>query len=255
MTRPIALAAGCALDADPTALIAAAGAAGFDAVGLRASGDHAVGDPGAVRAVAAAAGVSIHDVEVHRIGAESSDAAQLFETAHAIGATSVLVVSDLVMGDDTVRELARLTERCRELGLVLGLEYMAWTHPSAPSAAVDVARRTGCRLVVDVLHHIRVGADVDDLRAIVDAGVLGWLQLCDAPIARPAHDDLVHEARHERLPPGHGGLPLSELLAEVPDDVVVSVEVQSDRLVAELDVAARAVRLYDASVRVLSHRG
>ena len=255
MTHPIALAAGCALDVDAATLISAAGAAGFDAVGLRASAEHVVADPDAVAAAAATAGVSIHDVEVHRIGTDRTGDAHLVDVAHAIGAAAVLTVSDVALDDDTIRELAALAERCRAFGLTLGLEYMEWTHPRTPDAAIEVALVTGCRLVVDVLHHTRVGAGVAELRAIVDAGVLGWVQVCDAPPLPPDSDGLVHEARHQRLPPGEGGLPVAALLAEVPDGVVVSVEVQSDRLAAELDGAARAQRLLDATVGVVNHRG
>ncbi len=254
MGHPLALAAGCALDSDAKGLIDAASAAGFDAVGLRVSGPHAVADPATLRAAAAAAGVAIHDVEVHRIGGGVA-ATELLDVAHALGAAAVLVVSDLTDVRETTAEVDRLTQRCEGLGLVLGLEYMAWTTPSGPRAALEVARRTGCRLVVDVLHHSRVGAGVDELRAIIDAGALGWLQLCDAPLASPGPQRLLHEARHERLPPGDGGLPLAGLLGALPEQVVVSVEVQSDQLAAELDVAARARVMRAGAARSLSHRG
>ena len=253
MPHPLALAAGCAIDTDAFGVVAAASAAGFDAVGLRMSGAHAVLDPAALLASASAAGVAIHDVEVLRIGGDT-DADELLEVAAAIGAIAVLVVSDLASIDDSTTELARLARQCDRLGLALGLEYMAWTTPSRPSTAIEVARRSGCRLVVDVLHHVRVGSGVDDLRAIVNADLLGWLQLCDAPATAPAFDQLLHEARHARMAPGDGGLPLAELLAEIPDGVVVSVEVQSDPMAAAFDATQRARLLHASAKRLLNHR-
>lgn len=254
MPHQLALAAGCVIDTDAFGVVAAASIAGFDAVGLRISGPHVVVDADALCAAASDAGVAIHDVEVHRIGGDA-DATELLEVAAAIGATAVLVVSDLASVKDSTTELTRLARRCDRLGLTLGLEYMAWTTPSTPRAAIEVASRAGCRLVVDVLHHVRVGAGVDELHSIVAADLLGWLQLCDAPATAPALDELVHEARHARLAPGDGGLPLAELLAEIPDGIVVSVEVQSDAMAAEFDVIERARLLHAASQRVLNHRG
>jgi len=256
----LALAAGCALDTDARGIIEAAAGAGFDLVGLRLSGEHAVALPDQLRSIASFArsvGVAVHDVEVHRIGHANHPVIDLLDAAAAIGATGVLVVSDLPSRADTVAEVDRIARLCDERQLVLGLEYMAWTNPPSPMAALAIAQQTGCRVIVDLLHHIRVGAGAADLRSIVDADALAWVQMCDAPLASPGPttDDLLHEARHVRLPPGTGELPLLELLAEVPDDVVISVEVQSDALTAALDPSARARLLYATSLSVLTHRG
>lgn len=253
MSRPLVLAAGSLLDGDATAVVDAAAAAGFDGVGLRLSGPHAVTDAPALRRRAEGQGVYVHDTEVHRLGADRADPTTIVGCSAALGATALLVVSDLHDHDDTIRRVAELSEVCGRSGLVLGLEYMAWTDPSTPLAAIDVARATGCRLVVDVLHHIRVGAGVDELDAIVASGVLGWVQVCDAPLAAPPDGDLVQEARHGRLPPGRGELPLHELLDRVPDGVVISVEVQSDALAATAGVD-RARLLHDATRDLLGRR-
>lgn len=253
MPRPLVLAAGSLLDCGASTLVGAAAAAGFDGVGLRISGEHAVADATALRVWAEGLGVSIHDTEVYRIGTDSSDPASMVECSAALGATALLVVSDLHDRDATIGRVAELSELCAHRGLVLGLEYMAWTEPSAPVAAIDIAQATGCRLVVDVLHHVRVGAGAAELDAIVEAGVLGWIQVCDAPLTGPADGDLVFEARHGRLPPGRGDLPVRELLARVPDDVVVSVEVQSDALAATA-VVERARLLHDAARELLGDR-
>jgi sugar phosphate isomerase/epimerase len=247
----LVLAAGSMLDCDAVTLVEVAATAGFDGVGLRLSGPHQVIDPVGLRRHADGLGVTIHDTEVHRIGANESDATDLIERSAAIGATALLVVSDLSDRRVTVARVSALEEECRRHGLVLGLEYMAWTDPSTSAAAVEVARATGCRVVVDLLHHTRVGEGSDALDAVVGSGTLGWVQLCDAPIAAPLDGDLVHEARHGRLPPGLGELPLRTLLAHVPADVVVSVEVQSDTLLA-LPPAERACLLHDTARAVLT---
>ena len=59
------------LDIGASALIDAAADAGFDGVGLRLSGQHAVADLAMLRQHADDRGMTIADVEVHRITADT----------------------------------------------------------------------------------------------------------------------------------------------------------------------------------------
>ena len=245
------LAAGSMLDVGAIELIKAAAAAGFDGIGLRLSGEHAVSDGAATRSALDRHGLVLHDAEVHRITVDSPPPDRLIDAAAEIGAGHLLIVSDLDDASETVRRLAPIAERCRSAGIVPALEYMAWTTPNDPAGAIAAATGAGCVVIVDALHHVRVGADADDLSAIVEAGVFGWLQLCDAPAAAPA--DLLHEARHDRLVPGAGALPLAGLVARLPPGAVVSVEVQSDAMAATSGPRERAAILHDSARRALGH--
>jgi sugar phosphate isomerase/epimerase len=252
-TGPLILAAGSMLDHPAEVVLEAAAEAGFDGVGLRLSVEHAVSDPARLGSRAASLGLTVHDVEVYRIDGSATNPEPLLDAAAAAGAAALLVVSDLADRSATLDALATLHSECDARGLRLGLEYMAWTDPSDPLAAIDVAAATGCQLVVDLLHHVRVGAGAAELDAIVASGRLGWVQVCDAPpAAPPGRDALIHEARHGRLVPGAGGLDLTPLLARIPGDVAISVEVQSDALLTE-PAGERAQRLHDAARAVLGH--
>jgi sugar phosphate isomerase/epimerase len=242
----LVLAAGSALDASPAVLLTAAAAAGFDGVGLRLSHGR---DPGAaalreVSAMAGDLGLVVHDVEVHRVG-DGVDPRELIEACAAVGAGRLLAVCDLPSRSAAIEGFGSLASAAREAGIEVGVEYMAWTTPDGPIDAIAIARDAGCTVVADVLHHVRVGAGQAEMRRLVGSGVLGWVQLCDASAEAPA--DLLHEARHDRLPPGTGALPLDALLAVVPGGVVRSVEVQSDVLSAQIDVVARSRLLAAAS--------
>lgn len=249
MHGPLILAAGSALDVPADALVDLAADAGFDGVGLRISSEHGDGDLDTLGMRAAALDLVVHDTEVYRIGPGAQDPDHLIERSVAVGASAMLVVSDLPDRDATIDALHELTGRAAAHDLRIALEYMAWTTPSSPLDALAIAQEVGCVVVVDLLHHTRVGAGRAELDAIVEAGVLGWVQLCDAPADAPT--DLLHEARHERLPPGRGSLPLRELLAAVPADTAISVEVQSDDL-ARLPPEQRARLLHDTARAVLA---
>ncbi len=264
---PLILAAGSMLDCSTTRLLDAASSAGFDGVGLRLSGVHAVADATEAAGVTRRAtdlGLIIHDVEVVRIDADWHDGhppdevVRLLESATALGARSVLAVGDLTDRSATVDALHHLVDAAAALDITVGLEYMGWTLPRTPSDALAMANEVGCTVVVDVLHHVRVGAGPDDLDAIVDSGRLGWVQTCDAAHAAAVdlddvdevdevgRNDLIHEARHRRLPPGQGILPIADLIARLPGETAISVEVQSDELLA-VEPAARARLLADAA--------
>jgi sugar phosphate isomerase/epimerase len=249
----LVLAAGSMLDVGAAELFAAAARAGFDGVGVRVTGPHAPGRIDEWRDAASNAGIDVHDAEVHRIGAGPAD--ETVATVAELGIDRLLVVSDLAGLDETTRELEQVVARAARHGVAVALEYMAWTTPSNPADAVAMAERTGCTIVVDLLHHVRVGAGVDELTAIVESGRLGWVQLCDGPALGPSTSDgLVHEARHARLAPGEGELPLERLLHHIPASTVISVEVQSDALLT-VDPLERARRLYASSTAVLGGSG
>jgi sugar phosphate isomerase/epimerase len=254
---PLILAAGSALDANPFELAEAAAAAGFDGFGLRLSDQHRLDDPQQFRRQLERLGVGLHDAEVIRLGSRI-DPQPLIEAAAAAGAAAVLAVSDTGDRDATVDGVGSLVEQCERLGLVVGLEYMAWTDPTSPEEAIAIAGATGCVVVVDVLHHVRVGADRTRLEAVLASGCFGWLQLCDAGRRSVETSAFVDEARHRRCAPGDGTLPLGDLLAAFgPSDRadlehVVSVEVQSDAML-DIPLARRVVMLHETADRVLAN--
>ena len=70
-------------------------------------------------------------------------------------------------------------------------------------------------------------------------------QLCDAPSRRPATNEaIIQEARSGRLPPGNGELPLRELLAALPQDSAIGVEVPMD---GSIPTEMHAQRIFDAT--------
>ncbi len=252
-SHPLLLAAGSLLDAHPSVLVDAAAEAGFAGVGLRLSAEHAL-EPPALATLGrqvADVGLVVHDVEVHRIGATTGVPHRLIDAAATVGARALLVVSDVPDRPATEAALGEVSAACRAAGIQAAIEYMAWTTPATVADALALARSADCQIVVDLLHHARIGAGASELRTLAASGRVGWVQLSDGPATAPA--DLVHEARHDRLLPGEGELPLAGWLGLAPPGVPVSVEVQQDRLL-DRPPRERARALAAAGQRVLSDR-
>ncbi len=183
------LAAGSMLDLGAIELIEAAAAAGFDGIGLRLSGEHAVSD---------GVGDSL------RTRSSRTRAARRRGPSHH-GRLAAARSADRCRRGDRCRPSAHRvrSRRCERNGPPAGADRRALSFgghrararvhgvddAERPAGAIAAATGAGCVVIVDALHHVRVGADADDLSAIVEAGVFGWLQLCDAPArgaGRPA---------------------------------------------------------------------
>ncbi len=230
--RRVSLAAGTLTGTDPIGTVRIAADAGFELVGLRPDPNQlGSSHANAVRQVADDYGMTILDVEVIRLGVTAPDViAGLIDYAAAVRASYLLVVSDDPDIERTIDHFARLCQDASGSGLRPVLEFMRFTAIHDLSTArrvVDAAGQPPGGILVDALHLARSGGTAADLRD-VDASLLPYLQLCDGP--RHGPDDtgaMANEARHGRLLPGSGELPLADLLAFTPG-VTASVEVQSD---------------------------
>jgi sugar phosphate isomerase/epimerase len=90
-------------------------------------------------------------------------------------------------------------------------------------AAMQHIAHENFKLLIDTMHFFRRGSDINDLAAI-DINAIGYVQLCDAPLTS-TYSSYMEEALHERMIPGEGELPLRELLAKLPSDLIYSVEI------------------------------
>ena len=73
------------------------------------------------------------------------------------------------------------------------------------------------------MHLIRSGASAADLAAL-DPSLISYAQLCDVPLKSP-YPSYGYEAAFERLCPGEGELPLKDIIAALPKDVTIGLEI------------------------------
>lgn len=152
--------------------------------------------------------------------------------------------------------LAAMCEMARDHGLRVDLEFMRWRPVATVQQACAVVTGAGqanSGVLVDALHLFRSGGQVADIAA-VDPRLLRAVQLCDAPMLAPAEALIIPEAREGRLLPGQGQLPLAALLAALPGDVDISVEVPCAGLPPEhrLQAAAQVTHAWLHGRRQLS---
>lgn len=159
-------------------------------------------------------------------------------------------ISAVSMDHDLARtfdQLVILADMVIERGMLFMVEFAppnAINSIESALAAVDHVGRERARMQLDSMHFFRSGATLADLKALVDQDLIGYVQLCDAPIA-PKQSSYMQEAIFARMAPGTGELPLREFVAALPGDMEIGLEVP---IIADLqagmsphDHAARVV--------------
>lgn len=124
-------------------------------------------------------------------------------------------------------EMALLVEMAAARGIVSVLEYapvFTVNDLQAGLAALRHIGRSDCKLLVDTMHAGRTGSSPAELAALGAEEKIGYIQLCDVPLV-PAIPSYIEEAMVQRRIPGEGELPLRDMLAALPRNVVVGLEV------------------------------
>lgn len=184
--------------------------------------------------------------------ASRTDIAAFRPALAASAELGVSAVNALLYDRDPVRRLERFGEFCdlaKEFGLEVVVEFYPPSQIKTLQDALALLREAGranAALNLDLLHHIRSGGAVGEL-ALAPTGAFRFVQLSDGP-ASVSEDKLLWEAGLQRLVPGAGSLPLKEMMALMPPEARVTVEVpQEEQILAGLSALARAKRAVDAA--------
>jgi sugar phosphate isomerase/epimerase len=190
--------------------------------------------------------VRMLDVEVFRLTPETKITE--FESAMAIaqrlGATELLVHGADPDEARLIETFGRLCDLAARYGVSANLEPMPWVDVSNVAKAMrilDGAARSNGALLVDAIHFYR-GGDTPQALAKVGRRRLRYLQLCDARAERPADmQEIIRQARGDRLFPGEGGLDLKGLLRALPGGIPLSLEIPVAQKLEPLERARRAL--------------
>lgn len=229
----------------PPQAVQVAAEAGFDLVGLRllpagTDGPYPIlSDAAMLRETRTAihdTGVRVADIEIIKITPEfrAADTLPFLERGAELGARNILTA-----GYDP--DPARMTdsygafcELAHQHGMTADLEFMPWTdipNVAAAVAQVRAVNHPAAGVLVDALHVQRSDSPFGAI-AELDPAWINYAQLCDAPgVFDPSPEALIATARGKRLMPGDGDFDFPALMAALPADIVLSVEVaQADRM-------------------------
>lgn len=213
----------------------------------------AVGDAeqrAAMRAAIAETGVRLANLECFNLlpGVDPATFATALEFGADLGATSgTAIIRENPSLDDALATYQRLCDMAAEHGIRINVEFFTTNQSLSgiddAAAFVRRAKRANTGLVIDALHLMRTSGGLAGLERI-DPEMVGWLQLCDGPLAPPA--DLKHELRH-RLRPGEGEFPLREIVERCPPGLPLAIESVHNARAAELTPEQRAVAMRQAA--------
>jgi len=261
--RSIGLAHFSAIGLSPAELVTAAASAGFDTVGLRLfpafPGAPCYGVPQGSDAARELrlrlddTGLEVFDIEFVVLEADFQPRSVLpvLEDAAALGAKRLSVCGQDSDRSRLIDNFAALCAVSAEVGMAVDLENMGWRPVRSATDSLDVVEASGAPnagVLIDALHLFRNGGSLDTISAL-PAGFVRHVQLCDVRGSAPETDQArIHEAREGRYAPGEGELPLTGMVAALPDDARISVEVP---LRMAQDPAAHLARLRQGVRRVM----
>lgn len=159
----------------------------------------------------------------------------------------------LVQGDDTdwnrMRDnLGKFCEENEKVGMMPSVEFMPARTLATLQLALKLLKEVGnpnCSIMVDPLHWARGGGQPSDFKGL-DPKLFPFLQISDGflPPGEPDPNLLGKPMPYAgRALPGEGNLKLRELMAVLPKNLPVSIEVQPPREnpVPPLEWAKRAL--------------
>ncbi len=234
---------------------AAAGAAGFDGLGLLhrdyAQLLHDGATPRELTETAASQGVRIVEIEAVRgwsaaatgpSGGERID--QCLEMAEVFGARHITAVGEFEGTiADAARGFARLCDRAAEVGALVGLEPIPVYAASDIATAREIVERAGRPnggLCVDLWHLERGGQHWGQLEDL-PGDLVTSVQINDGP-RRPEHDDYIKDCVQHRRLCGDGDFDIARFVQTLDRSgsvAPISVEIISTTLAAD-DVFALA---------------
>jgi sugar phosphate isomerase/epimerase len=255
--QQIALAALTVLELPPPEQVAIAAQAGYSHVGLRlipvAGQVLPPFEQHELERRLADTGIRVLDVEVFRVDEKTK--VEQFEPTLAFAAR--LKASEiLVHGADAdehrlVDRFSQLCELAARYGINANIEPMPWVEVSTVAKArrvLEKAAMQNAALLVDPIHFFRADNSFEELKG----APLRYLQFCDAHPGRPADvQELIRQARGDRLFPGEGALDLRGLMRALPDGLAMSLEVPH---AGRLDARERARRALSATRKFLETR-
>ena len=245
MKRPLSIAHLSALDAGPTELIEIAARCDCDFVGLRLlpvtvhdAPSPLIADPALRRETrrrAADSGVAVLDVELFRLSGETAaaDFEPALAAAHELGARHALTQVHDAVETRAIENFAALCELAASYQLTCDIEFLSWTAMRDVATAkrfLVAADQPNGGICIDTLHFWRSGCEPSEIDQLPRRW-LNFVQISDArgPV-RATPEEMIRVAREDRLMPGEGEIDLKAIIARLPPDTPLALEIPNTQL-------------------------
>ncbi|PSH62247.1 endonuclease [Phyllobacterium sophorae] len=257
-----------ALSLAPPDLVTVAARVGFRSVGLRliqvtptSPAYPLMDDPAMFRETRAALknnGIKLSDIEFVMItpALDTQSLRPFLEAGASLGASNVIVAPYDPDRNRLADRFAQLCELAAGYSMKVVMEFFPWAEIKTLSEAdafVEAVDRPNGAILIDSLHFARSGSSFEELSSVAPERI-PFVHICDAPAAHPqSREDLLIQAREERLPPGEGGLELKGFLQHLPAGTPLALEVPMNSYAEAAGPEAVIQRAYDGMVRLAKH--
>ena len=267
--RPLALAPQSLPTLRPQQFLRCAAQSGFQRVGVRIlqgtppyrPDDHPMAVSGAneipeLRAILDGEGLGVVDLEFVLLDADTPvDAYRPYlEMGATLGARYLVTCSMVPDPAQAAEKLQALCRSASEFELNVAVEFLRYTGVKTIDDAVMLVRASGADnafVLLDSFHLHQAGHRPEDILAY-PASCFPYLQLCDAPgPPNPDSEEVIRQARTERLNPGEGEMDLAGIIRALPLELPISLEVPNLARIAQVGEMAHAIRLRQDAEKLL----
>lgn len=181
-------------------------------------------------------------------GADVADFAadlDIFAELGALRLNAICMEDDMAMATD---QLGKLAGMAADRGIAFTIEFFPSEGINSFERALQVTGDIGrdkAKVLLDTMHFFRTGGTLEKLEA-AGSDAIGYVQLADAPYTEP-DESYFMDAMFARAVPGEGGLPLRELIAALPADMPISLEVPRLDDLREMGPRAHARHVVEAA--------
>lgn len=158
---------------------------------------------------------------------------------------AICMEDDMAMAVD---QLGKLADMAATRDMAFTIEFFPSAGINSFERALQVIEGIGrdrAKVLLDSMHFFRTGGTLAKLEA-AGTDVVGYVQLADAPDTAP-DEGYFMDAMFARRVPGEGELALDALIAALPADMPVSVEVPNLAAMREVGPRVHAQRVIEAA--------
>ena len=207
-------------------------------------------------------GIAINDIELARVadGVDVSSYEEAFEAGASLGARNVISSIWTDDKDFYLEQFAKLCDLAAKYNLFINLEWPSWA-PVGTLAQVrevlDSVKRANAGVMLDTLHASRSYTTYEEIKAIPHEQIK-MAHICDGPAEIPDKSDkeaLIFTGRDARYYVGEGAIDIAEMVALLPKETVLSIELPHLERVAEYGYTEHARRCLLSAKEYLKKNG